>query len=957
MKYGCSSLGVVLFVGLLVFGSAGSEPEGRLFPEVPVVDLVVMTPMWPTNSGGPRFMTLGNHVAGGIASDGRYLYVSDACNNRVLVFDLEDLTDRSEPVKVIGQKDMFSRVPSDDLYGLNHPQGLATDGRWLFIADTGNLRLLAYDLTNFEVHPILVFCSQVTDIAFDGEHLYTVANCGSFGGRSVVVYPDIVRFLEGEGPLKDLHLMSEGEPSANTGLPSGIDVDDRYLYVADGRRVLIWDKHNLRDHAPADFVIGFYDFECRDQVEDLRGRLTASIYDVASNGRYIFVPDGGRVLVFERKKLSNGMLATYVIGKKDFEDLQLDFAPSKDFLTCARGLAADEGHLYVTDKGFYHPAVLAFDLSKLENGMEADCMLGVWWPRNPKYGLEIVDNKLFVAGQEYIGVFEQIPSENYRYPDWYILSMGGVDVSSDGRYLCIISKGGAIGIYDGVPDEDGPPDVKIDIPGVTGGGAATGLCCRDGKLVACNSFWEQSKVLVWKSVPTEDDQKPDVVLTMAGGERIMEPFTAFIYGDTLFVGVHIGSKVLIYKSIERLTDETEPDLILGESEGIRGGVHDVFYDGRYLFISAGQGLYIYHGLPEERREPDEVITEVDVSGTTYRLDPWGIYFDGKNLWVMNGCSEDYSFVMRIPKSRTEPVHPEKLMSEEFAEYLESGEVPEFMVSLWERYSGIHREMILSGDFDGNGVVDFKDFSLFVAHFGTSHGEPNFDPLFDLTGDGRVDFEDFFKFVAQFDKGGSAKAGTRPKLSAEVRYGDLGPVVEVRAEGAEGFGLVLNYDPEAYEFLRADVSSRLPVLKKETRGKLAFACVGDKAKLVFRGGFGGAMEVEEAVVVDRAYRVSDAGVRGTLIVPEFALGRNFPNPFNSSTAVVYTLPEAAHVKLVVYDLLGRVVKVLVNGVQDAGRHRTVWDGRDNGGSDVASGVYLVRMEAGGFNKVRKVVLVR
>lgn len=121
--------------------------------------------------------------------------------------------------------------------------------------------------------------------------------------------------------------------------------------------------------------------------------------------------------------------------------------------------------------------------------------------------------------------------------------------------------------------------------------------------------------------------------------------------------------------------------------------------------------------------------------------------------------------------------------------------------------------------------------------------------------------------------------------------------------------------------------------------------------------GGKVEVEKAVVVDGAHRVSDAGVRGTLIVPEFALGRNFPNPFNSSTAVVYTLPEATHVKLVVYDLLGRVVKVLVNGVQDAGRHRAVWDGRDGSGRPVASGLYLIRMEAGTFRKVRGAVLVR
>ncbi|RKY61919.1 MAG: hypothetical protein DRP95_02225 [Candidatus Latescibacterota bacterium] len=74
-------------------------------------------------------------------------------------------------------------------------------------------------------------------------------------------------------------------------------------------------------------------------------------------------------------------------------------------------------------------------------------------------------------------------------------------------------------------------------------------------------------------------------------------------------------------------------------------------------------------------------------------------------------------------------------------------------------------------------------------------------------------------------------------------------------------------------------------------------------------------------------------------------------------MVYTIPEAAHVKLEVYDLLGRVVKVLVDGMRDAGRHRVVWDGRDSSGRPVASGAYLIRLEAGPFCRVQKAVLIR
>ncbi|MCD6510529.1 MAG: hypothetical protein J7L11_09110 [Thermoprotei archaeon] len=152
----------------------------------------------------------------------------------------------------------------------------------------------------------------------------------------------------------------------------------------------------------------------------------------------------------------------------------------------------------------------------------------------------------------------------------------------------------------------------------------------------------------------------------------MEPFNVCIYRNILFVALHIGSKVLIYKDLDNLSNESNPDLILGEPEGLHGGIHDIYYDGKYLFISTGSGIYIYHGLPESPREADEVIREVNISGVRFRLDPWGIYFDGEYLWVFNGCSEHYSFIIRISRFKTEPVHPDKLIRDDFKEYLKKG---------------------------------------------------------------------------------------------------------------------------------------------------------------------------------------------------------------------------------------------------------------------------------------------
>jgi hypothetical protein len=92
---------------------------------------------------------------------------------------------------------------------------------------------------------------------------------------------------------------------------------------------------------------------------------------------------------------------------------------------------------------------------------------------------------------------------------------------------------------------------------------------------------------------------------------------------------------------------------------------------------------------------------------------------------------------------------------------------------------------------------------------------------------------------------------------------------------------------------------------------------------------------------------------------YALSQNFPNPFNPETTISYDLPEVADVRLVIYDLVGRKVRVLVHSYQQPGRYEVVWDGRETEGREVASGVYLYRLEAvdRGFYGTRQMVLIR
>lgn len=98
--------------------------------------------------------------------------------------------------------------------------------------------------------------------------------------------------------------------------------------------------------------------------------------------------------------------------------------------------------------------------------------------------------------------------------------------------------------------------------------------------------------------------------------------------------------------------------------------------------------------------------------------------------------------------------------------------------------------------------------------------------------------------------------------------------------------------------------------------------------------------------------------GISLVPlEFALEQNYPNPFNPETTIRYRLDKSGAVKLEIYNLLGQKVRTLIDQTQNAGEHLAKWDGRDDAGHDVSSGVYLYRLQSGVSLATRKLALVR
>ncbi|OQX82642.1 hypothetical protein B6D60_11855 [candidate division KSB1 bacterium 4484_87] len=114
-----------------------------------------------------------------------------------------------------------------------------------------------------------------------------------------------------------------------------------------------------------------------------------------------------------------------------------------------------------------------------------------------------------------------------------------------------------------------------------------------------------------------------------------------------------------------------------------------------------------------------------------------------------------------------------------------------------------------------------------------------------------------------------------------------------------------------------------------------------------------IEIFEGRVTDVEAPVTEA------IVPEkYELKQNFPNPFNMETNISYNLPEKASVKLVIYNVNGEVVRVLENGSRSAGTHQVQWNGRDQNGRIVGTGVYLYQLDvAGKYKSTRKLLLLK
>ena len=303
------------------------------------------------------------------------------------------------------------------------------------------------------------------------------------------------------------------------------------------------------------------------------------------------------------------------------------------------------------------------------------------------------------------------------------------------------------------------------------------------------------------------------------------------------------------------------------------------------------------------------------------------------------------------------------------------------------------------------TVDFEDFIAFTMAFNTDETHENWRVFVqaDLNDDKMVNFDDFILFFSSYGKEAQGPAGkslipppgVNETAELTLRLGSDRVVagenmfVDVSLANVQalmGYGFVLNYDAEKFEFVEAmpvaedlllSSGGETPLLRgwspEAGQVHVMNAIVngsevsggGDIVRLVFRvlRDFedDARFEIANGLVFDPSQLANPliGGVLDIQTTPtEFALLQNFPNPFNPDTTIGYELAESADVTLQVYNVVGQVVRTLIAAEpQSVGRYQVRWDGMDDRGTPVSSGIYFYQLSAGKFQDVRKLMLLK
>jgi hypothetical protein len=295
--------------------------------------------------------------------------------------------------------------------------------------------------------------------------------------------------------------------------------------------------------------------------------------------------------------------------------------------------------------------------------------------------------------------------------------------------------------------------------------------------------------------------------------------------------------------------------------------------------------------------------------------------------------------------------------------------------------------IARGDVDKNGTVSAADASLVLKHVAGLQLITDPAALYaaDATGNGQITAYDaaYILYYASFGSFPTAASSTDTHSLAKMgeAAGTLSWSSPEATKDVDVLKVGLNISNSANVYA-VQLSSRLNASLASVEGVNAAIPEGWEMQWSFVSGelrvaMAGATPLPSGTVATIMVRLKDkesrlsfstdavlneaaqsvGAVEVAAVPATFALDQNYPNPFNPSTTVRYQIPNNANVNLDIYNLQGQKIRTLVSKEQKAGYYSVVWDGRNEAGQTVSSGLYLYRVQAGSFVATHKMLMIK
>jgi len=192
------------------------------------------------------------------------------------------------------------------------------------------------------------------------------------------------------------------------------------------------------------------------------------------------------------------------------------------------------------------------------------------------------------------------------------------------------------------------------------------------------------------------------------------------------------------------------------------------------------------------------------------------------------------------------------------------------------------------------------------------------------------------------------------------YNNRFPFIDYNNNGVNDFVFVDRSDPTNPIYRIIDPSTSAVIFNFPQNGVHQFGWLGDfdndgvlELSVSYYGGSGNTQNVIYSTGVTLTSVPGGERFRPS----NFHLSQNFPNPFNPSTTIHYSVQQGGRVRLVIFNGLGQLVQTLVDEHRVAGEHTATWDGRSESGSRVPSGTYFVELQAGEYTSAKKMLLLR